>query len=205
MKTYGPDTFYKNTKANFSSVEIPQTPPDFESESGSRYWYLPEGVIRASDHWGGVATCYWLLDHDSYVKKTHQKDETGAAAGFCPWTGFQENNDYYLLDFYRLHEAKDRSVYSPITHIAGLEVLKTRLADILAEEGITRVGDFEQMGTMGKNAGGLAKRGEEEIPYIKITGRKGRNKVRYWTVAQWINWHKSTIPIFSVSQGAVVE
>lgn len=201
MKTYGPDTFYKNTKANFSSVEVPQTPPDFESESGSRYWYLSEGVIRASDHWGTVATCYWLLDHGSGVLPAN---EDGYRAGLCPWTGFRENNDYYLLDFYRLHEAKDRTVYSPITQIAGLQVLKTRLSDILAEEGITRVGDFEQIGTMGKYAD-AARRGEEEIPYIKITGRKGRNKVRYWTVSQWINWHRSTIPIFSVSQGAVVE
>ena len=53
--------FNKNTIANFTTCEIPKAPADFISDSGSTYWDLGDRVIRWSDHWGVVNTCYWQL------------------------------------------------------------------------------------------------------------------------------------------------
>ena len=53
--------FSKGTIANFVTCEIPKTLPDFVSDSGSTYWDLGDKVIRWSDHWGEVNTCYWQL------------------------------------------------------------------------------------------------------------------------------------------------
>jgi hypothetical protein len=73
-----PDNFYIRSLADFSSCSIPEMSPDFTSDSGSSYWYTTEGVIRASDHWGGVASCRWTLDG------TETKNES-PVAGFCRW------------------------------------------------------------------------------------------------------------------------
>ena len=53
--------FHKNTIANFTTCEIPKSPPDFASESGSAYWDLGDRVVRWADHWGVCNTCYWQL------------------------------------------------------------------------------------------------------------------------------------------------
>lgn len=55
--------FYKGTIANFVECPIPKTPPDYRSDSGSVYWDLGDRVVRWSDHWGVVASCYWQLWH----------------------------------------------------------------------------------------------------------------------------------------------
>ncbi len=53
--------FYITTIANFVSCKIPERNPDFISISGSAYWDEGDRVIRWSDHWGIVASCYWQL------------------------------------------------------------------------------------------------------------------------------------------------
>jgi len=81
--------FFEGTKANFTSCEIPSKKPDYESKSGSVYWYSKDGVVRAADHWLGVASCKWILDgQDEYaINKATDKREF-AVAGFCKWSDF---------------------------------------------------------------------------------------------------------------------
>ncbi len=58
----GVANFFDNTLALFEEVEKPRREPDYDSESGSQYWYSEEGVIRGSDHWGnGISNCDWAL------------------------------------------------------------------------------------------------------------------------------------------------
>jgi hypothetical protein len=53
--------FHIATIANFISCKILERNPDFISISGSAYWDEGDRVIRWSDHWGVVASCYWQL------------------------------------------------------------------------------------------------------------------------------------------------
>jgi hypothetical protein len=78
--------FFTSTVADFASVPgHPARPADHESESGSRYWYSDEGVVRESDHWGhGVASCDWYLDGGEYGWGA----ESAPVCGFCAWDGF---------------------------------------------------------------------------------------------------------------------
>ncbi len=56
------ENFYDNTVAIFEEIKKPRTAPDYISESGSRYWYKKDGLIRGSNHWGNrVANCDWAL------------------------------------------------------------------------------------------------------------------------------------------------
>ena len=35
---------------------------NFKSRGGSRYWISDKTIYRFSDHWGGVASCFWTID-----------------------------------------------------------------------------------------------------------------------------------------------
>jgi len=89
IKGASKDDFFEGAKANFVSCKIPSREPDYTSKSGSVYWYAEEGVIRAADHWLGVASCKWILDNqDEYIlnKATDKRDFI--VAGFCKWSDF---------------------------------------------------------------------------------------------------------------------
>lgn len=92
--TYTPDTFFTKTAANWQRVCFnPEAgrPADFKSGSGSAYWYTAEGVYRVSDHWGHVASCYWVLDGEP--SKFNE-----ARVGFCPWDAFAESRSAIWAD-----------------------------------------------------------------------------------------------------------
>ena len=73
------DTFFKNTYADWEMVKKhPDREPDYKSSSGSEYWYEKEGVYRRSNHWGNVASCWWLLNGNQYQSMKHEKDLTYA-------------------------------------------------------------------------------------------------------------------------------
>ena len=43
------------TELNFVEIMCrPAREPDFVSASGSKYWYMPYGLVRQSNHWGSV-------------------------------------------------------------------------------------------------------------------------------------------------------
>jgi len=67
------DNFYKGTNADFKEIMkagVPKRKPDFISDSGSKYWFTSNSVIRQSDHWGALDTCTWTLDYQSGNKHT---------------------------------------------------------------------------------------------------------------------------------------
>ena len=68
------DTFFKDTYADWRMVKKhPDREPDYKSKSGSEYWYEKDGVYRRSNHWGNVASCWWLLDGNQYQSMQHGK------------------------------------------------------------------------------------------------------------------------------------
>lgn len=59
------DNFFRDTEVEWYPVfQTPSRPADFVSASGSQYWACEEGVIRASNHYGVCAGCYWPLAHE---------------------------------------------------------------------------------------------------------------------------------------------
>ena len=78
--------FHLNTIADFSSIyrsEVPSRKPDFISDSGSKYWYDGEYVIRQADHWGELGECTWTLDLKPY---------SGLNQGKCLLSDFKTQN-----------------------------------------------------------------------------------------------------------------
>jgi hypothetical protein len=59
--------FHLSTYGRFKVVETPSRKADYISyttwgEISSIYHYTEVGVIRTSNHWGGVASCQWNLE-----------------------------------------------------------------------------------------------------------------------------------------------
>ena len=59
--------FHLNTRGRFVRCNKPQGTPDYISmnrngQVSSTYYYTDNGVVRYSNHWGGVASCLWLID-----------------------------------------------------------------------------------------------------------------------------------------------
>lgn len=91
------DNFFVATKATWKGVKAPKRTPDYISNSGSEYWYTPQGVYRKSDHWSHiyinnkywygctrVATCYWTL-------KLKYRVDSYDLCGFTSWDHFRDN------------------------------------------------------------------------------------------------------------------
>ena len=78
------NNFYKETVATFTPSKTPNRQPDYISESGSKYWYEIDGVIRQSDHWGSrVASCEWF-----YGELWNSGSEL--LTGYCAWKDFEK-------------------------------------------------------------------------------------------------------------------
>lgn len=100
MKIYNKTNFHKHTFCIFKEVppiEIADLDVNFESKSGSSYYFAETGVYRKSNHWGRAANCKWRLqiigDNTSRTK-----------IGFAPWNHFHPINEvdklYYIeVDF----------------------------------------------------------------------------------------------------------
>lgn len=88
------NNFFDNTIAIFNEVDKPNRKPDYESLSGSRYWYKKDGIIRGSNHWGSrITNCSWALKykngkteygHSAYASKSF----TSEKYGFAKWSDF---------------------------------------------------------------------------------------------------------------------
>ena len=53
--------FFLHTYGVWKSCAVPERRPDFKTED-SKYWDCGDKVIRQSDHWGIVGSCYWKID-----------------------------------------------------------------------------------------------------------------------------------------------
>ncbi len=88
---------FKNTFCVFQEVslfEIEGLEVQYESKSGSSYYYTKEGMYRLSNHWGRLANCKWRLE--PMESETNSK----VKLGFALWSDFYPDNAndmlYYL-------------------------------------------------------------------------------------------------------------
>jgi hypothetical protein len=88
---------FKYTFCVFKEVhinEIKGRNAQYESKSGSSYFYTKEGMYRLSNHWGRLANCKWRLE--PMEPETNSKIKLG----FALWSDFYPDNAidklYYL-------------------------------------------------------------------------------------------------------------
>ena len=53
--------FFLHTYGVWKSCAVPDRRPDFKTDD-SKYWDCGDKVIRQSDHWGIVGSCFWKID-----------------------------------------------------------------------------------------------------------------------------------------------
>ena len=85
---YNKDNYFIESYGIFKQIKsAPKREPDFISNTGSKYWYFDNKIIRESDHWSGffeghsknpyggcirVSTCKWYLRLASINKETYE-------------------------------------------------------------------------------------------------------------------------------------
>ena len=87
---------FKNTFCVFN--EVPMNAIDglleqYQSESGSRYYYSQKGMFRLSNHWGRLANSKWRLIPMENTAASKSK------LGFAPWDAFYPDNAVDKLYF----------------------------------------------------------------------------------------------------------
>jgi hypothetical protein len=88
---------FKNTFCVFEEVDlilIEKLKVQFESKSGSLYYYTELGMYRLSNHWGRLANSKWRLD------PAEPNTTAKTKLGFATWDSFHPDNNelklYYL-------------------------------------------------------------------------------------------------------------
>ena len=88
---------FKNTFCVFQEVgieKIENMQLQYDSESGSKYYYSKEGMYRLSNHWGRLANSKWRLE------PMEPETDSKFKLGFAPWDSFYPDNSedelYYL-------------------------------------------------------------------------------------------------------------
>lgn len=85
---------FKNTFCIFEEKqlqEIENATIDFQSKSGSCYYFTNEGMYRLSNHWGRLANSKWRLE--PLEPETTSKFKLG----FALWTNFYPDNASHKL------------------------------------------------------------------------------------------------------------
>ncbi|MFC7772449.1 hypothetical protein ACS8MM_01115 [Flavobacterium sp. MAHUQ-57] len=88
-----PNTF-KNTFCVFTEVNVSNLQdrsPDFESDSGSKYYYTEQGMYRLSNHWGRLGNSKWRLIENGDTSASKVK------LGYANWEDFFPDNKYEAL------------------------------------------------------------------------------------------------------------
>lgn len=88
---------FKNTFCVFQEVSLDclkELSVQYQSKSGSSYYYTKSGMYRLSNHWGRLANSKWRLE------ALEPETESKIKLGFAPWTNFYPDNAveelYYL-------------------------------------------------------------------------------------------------------------
>jgi len=88
---------FKNTFCVFHEVlpeKIEGLQIQYDSKSGSKYFYTKEGMYRLSDHWGRLANSKWRLE------PMEPESNSKTKIGFAAWSEFYPDNAeeelYYL-------------------------------------------------------------------------------------------------------------
>lgn len=93
---------FKNTFCVFQEVLLEATEGlkvQYDSKSGSKYFYTKEGMYRLSNHWGRLANSKWRLE------PLEPETESKFKLGFASWNEFYPDNAdeelYYLEANYK--------------------------------------------------------------------------------------------------------
>jgi hypothetical protein len=88
---------FKNTFCVFQEVlpdKIKDLKVQYDSKSGSKYFYTKEGMFRLSNHWGRLANSKWRLE------PLEPETESKFKIGYAAWDEFYPDNAeeelYYL-------------------------------------------------------------------------------------------------------------
>jgi len=88
---------FKNTFCVFQEVlsdKIKDLKVQYDSKSGSKYFYTKEGMFRLSNHWGRLANSKWRLE------PLYPESESKLKIGFASWDSFYPDNSeeelYYI-------------------------------------------------------------------------------------------------------------
>ena len=94
---------FKNTFCIFKEVIKPAISSrkfDFESKSGSCYYFTQLGMYRRSNHWGRLAHSKWRLE------PLDPESESKTKWGFAEWTDFHPDNATELLYYIEVDYSK---------------------------------------------------------------------------------------------------
>jgi len=98
----------KNTFCVFNErdlSEIKGQKSDFESDSGSKYYYAEFGMYRLSNHWGRLGNCKWRLVENTKIKSFKVK------LGYANWEDFYPDNKTDLLYYLEFHKLENQVLY----------------------------------------------------------------------------------------------
>lgn len=99
---------FKNTFCVFEEVDlnlIENLKVQFESKSGSIYYYTERGMYRLSNHWGRLANSKWRLEASE--KSTAHKKKLG----FASWDSFYPDNKEQKLYYLEVNYIKNTATY----------------------------------------------------------------------------------------------
>lgn len=114
--------FFENTMTVFKQVAKPRRKPDYESDSGSRYWYSKKGLIRGSDHWGnGVANCDWPLKTFS-GKMIYGSSWKSPKSFKTEQFGFSKWEDFVFKA--KLFEINNHEIVSSFKNVKGKDLIE---------------------------------------------------------------------------------
>ena len=120
--TASPENFFENTLVRYEECDKPNRKPDFESYSGSRYWYTKKGVVRGSDHWGcGIVNCDWAL-HTKDGRNVYGGYWTHARSFAKPKYGFAEWKDFLFKA--RLVEIDGKELVTSFSNCKGRDLIE---------------------------------------------------------------------------------
>ncbi len=113
---------FEKTIGTYEECETLTRKPDFESYSGSCYWYSKTGVVRRSDHWGcGIVNCDWAL-HRKNGKTLYGTYYTNAISVKDPKWGFAKWADFLFKA--REIEIDGKPVITTFNNTIGRDLLK---------------------------------------------------------------------------------
>ncbi|NGY37633.1 hypothetical protein FQU23_008910 [Flavobacterium sp. XN-5] len=99
---------FKNTFCVFQEVtlsSLEELKVQYESKSGSSYYYTKEGMYRLSNHWGRLANSKWRLE------AMEPESESKTKLGFAPWTHFYPDNAEEELYYLEMNYSKNTVNY----------------------------------------------------------------------------------------------
>jgi hypothetical protein len=99
---------FKNTFCVFKEVDlilIQDFKKNFESQSGSIYYFTELGMYRLSNHWGRLANSKWRLD------PAEPNTSSKTKLGFSTWNSFYPDNKEQKLYYLEVDYSKNTVNY----------------------------------------------------------------------------------------------